>query len=117
MQIELISLYFNEIMKKGILITAVLTIVIFSGFKIAEEFKINHAEVEQVQGIYVFYRSKPVRQYDYLGTVKTPFIIKNDKGSYLVDLMVKRAKEKHASCNAIIFKSEDLNEVDAVIIK
>jgi len=104
-------------MKKGILIIAVLSAVVFSGFKIADEFKVSHAEVDQVQGVYVFYRSKPVKTFDYLGTVKTPMIIKNEKGSYLVDLMVKRAKEKHSTCNAIIFKDENMHEVDAVLIK
>lgn len=104
-------------MSKSFFTIAFTAIIICSGFMVAQEFKNSHAEVDQVQGVYVFYRCKPVRQYDYLGTVSSPAIIKNYKGSYLVDLMVKRAKEKYSSCDAVIFKNEDMTEVDAVKLK
>jgi hypothetical protein len=92
-------------------------ILVFSGFKPSADEKLNSAEVEQVQGIYIFYKSKPSRTYDYLGTVNTPAIIMNYKGSTLVPLMAKRAKEKHSTCNAIIFKNEDMTECDAILVK
>lgn len=92
-------------------------ILVFSGFQGAAEDKLNSAEVEQVQGLYIFYKSKPTRSYDYLGTVGTPAIIMNYKGSTLVTLMAKRAKEKHSTCNAIIFKNEDMTECDAILVK
>lgn len=104
----------KKINLKSIFVLA--TIILLSAFTY-QELKLGSAEVDQVQGIYVFYRSKPAKAYDYLGTVKSPGIIKTWKGSYLVDLMVKRAKEKHPTCNGIIFKDEDMTEVDAVLIK
>jgi hypothetical protein len=104
-------------MKNVTLFIAALFILVFSGFKAKADLKLNSADVDQIQGLYIFYHSKPSRTYDYLGTVSSPAIIKNYKGSYLVELMAKRAKEKHSTCNAIIFKNEDMTEVDAVLVK
>jgi hypothetical protein len=107
-------------MRKFIISIVILsTFILISAFstKVNEDLKMNSAEVESVQGLYVFYKSKPSKEYTYLGTVKTPFIIKNYKGSYLLELMTKRAKEQYPSCNAVIFKNDDLLEVDAVTIK
>lgn len=104
-------------MTKTPFILLALVILVFSGFQPAADEKLNSADVDQIQGLYIFYHSKPSRTYDYLGTVSSPAIIKNYKGSYLVELMAKRAKEKHSTCNAIIFKNEDMTEVDAVLVK
>lgn len=102
---------------KKIIIVSVIIALVASSFTIAAEISNGSAEVEQVQGVYIFVHAKPSKSFEYLGTVSSPAVIKNYKASYLIDLMVKRAKEKHPTCNAVIFKNADLIEVEAVLIK
>jgi hypothetical protein len=76
------------------------------------------AEVEQRQGVYVFYKGqKPVGNYEYLGTVESGAMIKNYKLSYLVPLMIERTKKKYPNAEGIIFVEEDLWKCDAIKFK
>ena len=66
------------------------------------ESKSNTAEVDQIQGYYIFAKCKPVKEYDYLGTVKGP-TIGNHEFDNLVELIVKKAKKEYPDANALIF--------------
>ena len=59
----------------------------------------NTAEVNEVQGIAVFVDSKPVKEYEFLGTEKAIF---NDKYSSARDVLVKKARKEYPTANAII---------------
>lgn len=104
-------------MKKRLLLYGLACIIGLSAFKIAEEIKSNTAEVEQEQGVYIFYRSKPLKEYTYLGTVGAPTVVKSFKGSHMVEMMVKRAKEQYPNCTGVIFKEADMWKVDAILFK
>jgi hypothetical protein len=98
----------------------IVTIVSFTCLS-AFTFKIvavKTAEVEQRQGVYVFYKGqKPVGNYEYMGTVESGAMIKNYKLSYLVPLMIERTKKKYPNADAVIFVEEDLWKCDAIKFK
>jgi len=84
------------------------------------EAKKNTAEVDQIQGFYIFTKGKPVKEYEYLGTVKGP-LVGNHEFDNLVELMVKNAKKDFPNANALIFdgaiKQTHNTKVSAVKIK
>ena len=84
------------------------------------EVKKNTAEVDQIQGFYIFAKGKPVKEYEYLGTVKGP-LIGNHEFDNLVELMVRNAKKDFPNANALIFdgaiKQTHNTKVSAVKIK
>lgn len=48
-----------------------LSIAALYAFKVNYDLKNSSAEVNQVEGLYIFTDSKPVKEYEYLGTVKS----------------------------------------------
>ncbi len=78
------------------------------------------AEVDQYQGVYVFTDSKPVSEYEYLGTVKLTFRIGNS-GQYqsVRDVMIKKAKKDYPEADGIImiFKDGGTDRADAIKFK
>lgn len=105
--------------KRNLLLTFIAGAAIVSlfGFKMAYDAKKNTAEVENVQGLYIFMSSKPVSDFEYLGTVDCPKIVKEKQYDYMMPLMVKRAKEKFPNCDAVIFKDNNVWVVDAIKFK
>lgn len=63
------------------------------------------AEVDKIQGLYIFVKAKPVQEYEYLGTVEGATI-----GSHEFDKMlekfISKVKKKHPEANALIFDSK-----------
>lgn len=84
------------------------------------EAKKNTAEVDQIQGFYIFVKNKPVKEYEYLGTVKGP-LVGNHEFDNLVELMVRNAKKDFPDANALIFdgaiKQTHNTKVSAIKIK
>jgi hypothetical protein len=84
------------------------------------EIKTNTAEVDQVQGYYIFAKCRPVKDYEHLGTVKGP-LIGNHQFDNLVELMIKKAKKDYSDANALIFdgsiRQTHNTKVSAVKIK
>ena len=66
------------------------------------ESKKSTSEVDQIQGFYIFAKSKPVKDFEYLGTVKGP-MIGNHEFDSLVELMIKNAKKEFPEANALVF--------------
>ena len=64
----------------------------------------NTAEVEQIQGLYVFVDSKPVLEYDYLGTINGTGGRASLNPQYTVvrDILLKRAKKDYPTADGII---------------
>jgi len=71
------------------------------------------ANAEIMQGVCVFMDSKPVMQYEYLGTVKMT-IAWTGKYSEVRNYLLKTAKSKYPTCEAIII---DGNKADVVKFK
>ncbi|WP_299368335.1 hypothetical protein [Winogradskyella sp.] len=62
----------------------------------------NVAEVEQMQGYYIFVDSKPISDYEYLGTVKSAITF---SGQYqpVRDALLKKARKQFPNGDGIIF--------------
>jgi hypothetical protein len=69
------------------------------------------ANVETMQGVRVFTDSKPVMEYEYLGTVKMTIAL-SGKYSEVRDFLIKTAKKKYPQCEAII-----INRGSADVVK
>ena len=75
-------------------------------------------EVEQMQGLYIFTDSKPVSEYEYLGTVKTTFAV-DVQYVGTRDKMIRKAKKKFPEAEGIIiqFKSGGTDKGDVIKFK
>ena len=78
---------------------------------VAVGFSTNHytsdkatATVNQVQGVYIFIDSKPVAEYQFLGTVDTKGIISgNPQYTVVRDKLLKRIKKDWPAADGVIF--------------
>lgn len=59
------------------------------------------AKVEQVQGYDIYWKSRPVCEYEYLGSVKSAGIVPGKPANVLLH-MIKRAKKEYPKADAII---------------
>ena len=73
----------------------------------------NTATVEIYQNIRVFTDSKPVMEYEYLGTVKMTIAL-SGKYSEVRDFLIKTAMKKYPECDAIII---DRGRADVIKFK
>lgn len=73
-----------------------------SAFSVVEyKVKLNTAEVNQLQGLYIFSDCKPILDYDYLGTVKSTITFDGQYQS-VRDKLIERTKEKYPNADGII---------------
>ena len=95
--------------------------VIFTGMvsytAISYEPKTSTAEVDQQNGIHMFIKSRPVKEYDFLGAVNMPEFVMSGKPKEMIDIATKRARKQYPEANAIIFTSDNLYSCDAIKIK
>ena len=64
------------------------------------------AEVNQQQGFYLFVDSKPVSDYEYLGTVKVrsfSFKVQTEQYQSVRDALIKDAKKMYPNGDGLIF--------------
>jgi len=76
------------------------------------------AIAEQMEGLYIFTDSKPVLEYEYLGTLKAAI---GWSGQYqsVRDHLIKKANKKFPSADALIFhfKQGGTDKCDAIKFK
>ena len=73
------------------------------------------ANVDQVQGIYLFYHSKPVDDFEYMGTYKIGMTISGQPDE-LFNKMLKKVKNQYPDAQAIII-AEDMSKCDVIKFK
>ncbi len=96
-----------------------ITLTTIVAFKIANyEPKKATGEVEQMQGLYIFTDSKPVLEYEYLGTVKA-IIGWDSQYQGVRDKLISKAKKEFPSADGVImqFKSGGTDRCDAIKFK
>ena len=107
-------------MKNTILgVTIGFIISLFFAFTIVNyELKNNTAEVEQSQGVFLFTDSKPLKEYEYLGTVKA-LIGFDAQYTGVRDKLLKKMKNKYPNADGIIFRfnSAGADQGDAIRFK
>lgn len=74
------------------------------------------AIVEQEQGIFIFIKSKPVAEYQYLGSVKKSFALTGSPNEMLKS-MLSKCKKEYPQADGLIFNSIDLDKADCVKFK
>lgn len=91
-------------------------VLVVSSFVIQEVSDKDKAKVEQIDGLYIFYKSKPVNQFETLGSIK-PGVTMTPKPSEVLDALVKRAKKNYPSGEALLIGDEDMNRADVIKFK
>jgi hypothetical protein len=108
-------------MKKYILaiIFSSMLIGLFAFTAISYEAKKSTAEVESIEGLLVFVDSKPVLEYDYLGSVKVSFTLGDTQYQGVRDKFLKKCKKDFPQADGIIirFKSGGTDVADAIKFK
>lgn len=81
--------------------------------------KKSTGEVDQFQGLFIFVDSKPVMEYEYLGTVKSSVSFGDSQYTGVRDRIIKKAKNDFPQADAIIitFKSGGSDKADAIKFK
>jgi hypothetical protein len=78
------------------------------------------ADVDQVEGMYIFTDSKPVAEYDFLGSVKASFSMSGSYGE-IRNKLARKAKKDYPTANALIIHMGggqlQADRADAVLLK
>lgn len=108
-------------MKKiiSLIVLGFFVLSIFAFTVVSYEPKHATAEVEQLQGLYIFVDSKPVLEYEYIGTVKSTFSLGGSQYTDVRDRIIKKAKKDYPQADAIIisFKAGGTDRADAIKFK
>ncbi len=70
---------------------------------------VSQAEVNQLQGVFVFTDSKPTGDFEYLGTVKTGIGFNSGQYQPVRDLLIKKLKKNFPQADGAIFHFNDGN--------
>lgn len=91
-------------MKKGIFkLFFIVLITSITSFTLSDYIvKNNTAEVEQIEGYLIFAKSKPVKEYEHLGTIKGPTIGSHEFDKF-VESLIKKVKKKFPKADALLF--------------
>ena len=92
-----------------------IAIMTFFSFKPSDQVKKDYASVNQVSGIFVFIQSKPLADYEVLGTVKKTGLTWNGKAKEMQTILIRRAQDDYPICEGIIF--DDIAMDHATVIK
>lgn len=90
-------------MKKVFIAIALIALSAFSAIQVSDNKK-NQAEVNEVQGLYVFTDSKPIAEYEYLGTVKNGMRLAGSSQYQPVrDILIKKVNKEFPQADGVIF--------------
>jgi hypothetical protein len=103
-------------MKKVLIITVLLLTIFFIEAQTNILPKKNIAEVNQVQGVYLFIMSKPVREYTYLGSTKIKVVWTGDPVE-MINVTLKKLKKDYPTADGIIFTTMQMNQGDVIKFK
>ena len=77
----------------------------------------KQAEVNQSNGVYIFVQSRPVQEYDVLGTVEKHGIVWNGSPREMFKTIIRRAKRDYPECEGVIFDNLQLNHASCIKFK
>lgn len=69
---------------------------------VSYEVKNSTAEVNQLEGIYIYTDCKPVKEYIYLGSVKLSGGVSNPQYSNVRDALIKKVNKEYENVDAVI---------------
>jgi hypothetical protein len=96
-----------------------LCVVFAFSFSRQSEVKKSLAEVEQMEGIYVFVDSRPVREFDHLGTAKIGVSFGSPQYAQLRDRLISKVKKEFPNADGVIlhFSAGGVDKADAIKFK
>lgn len=74
------------------------------------------AQPEQMEGLYIYYKCKPVSETEYIGTVKTGITWGASPHEFL-NKILKKVKAEYPAAQAVIITDVDMQKADAVKFK
>lgn len=101
----------------------IFALAMFATFAASAQTNKAEATAEQFQGLYVFVDSKPVAQYDFLGTVGKgsswgkAFGLQGSEYTDRRDKLVKSAKKEYPQAEGIILHLREGGKDEADVIK
>lgn len=103
-------------MKKIFLILAAAAAISFTAKKTDNK---ALAEVNQINGLFLFVESKPAGEFSYLGSVKSTGITGGSQFQSVRDRLIKKVKSEWPDANGIIFHfvNGGTDRADAIILK
>lgn len=75
----------------------------------------SSAVSDQMEGLNIFMQSKPVSEYNYLGSVKKSLAWSGD-AKEMLNSMIKKVKKDYPTANGVIFTSVEMDKADAVLL-
>jgi hypothetical protein len=97
------------------LMSALALLCMFS-FKMMYDVRSQTAEVNQLEGIYIFTDSKPIKEYEVLGSIKVGFAMGSEKYAACRDRLISKAKKEYPAAQAIIVQ-DGLEKADVLKFK
>lgn len=64
------------------------------------------ATADQSEGLYIFHYSKPVAEFEVLGTLKLPGLTYSERADKCLETLIKRAKKDFPRVEALLVNSE-----------
>lgn len=73
-------------------------------------------KAEQREGYYIFILSKPIAEYEFLGTVKKNIALTGQPNE-MINGILKKVKKEYPKADGIIFTSADFEKAEAIKFK
>lgn len=92
--------------------------VIFAFGSASYEYRVTKrtAEVNQFDGLHIFFASEPVAEYEVLGTVKVGMTMDSETKTRL-KAIAKKANKKYPKADGIVFRMLDFERADVIRFK
>jgi len=102
--------------KLQFVLLAVFTVgLLLSSFSVTDNENESYAEVDKVDGIYIFHFCEPIKEYDYLGTISLKVVWSNSPDK-LISVMTKKSKNMYPNGEGIII-SDDMGSFQVIRFK
>ena len=101
-------------MKKAILFLSIAVFILLS-FRNPSDHRM--AQVNQLQGYYIFMQCTPTSEYTVLGTVKKTGIVWTGKPNEMFNTILRRVKKDYPNSDGIIFEGTDMEHATCIKFK
>lgn len=104
---------------KKLLLFAVIVLLSSFATRLYYDVQQSTAEVNQEQGVYIFTDSKPIKKYQYLGSVKITIGWNTGQYNDVKSALLKKLKKEYPTANGVIFKfnTNSTDFADAILLE
>ena len=95
----------------------ILTIGFFITAFNSRQIQKNIATVDQKEGVYIFMFSKPIAEYQFLGTVKKTGLVWKGNPVEMFNILLRRCKKDYPQADGLIFFDVDMDRADCIKFK